>query len=197
MDVSKHWREIESWLTQVAPTVVSSLRPPASAAAVATTEAAVGFAFPTDFSESLLRHDGQADDATSGLFPYSTRLGPAPAWRLLSLKEIEHAWSMMKQLVDSGEFEGRMSKFSSGEQASWWKESWIPIADDGGGDFVSLDLSAEHGGPGRVIIFHHDSGKREVLAPNFGEWLAALAGKMEDEVFEFDPEEGLIEADAD
>ena len=196
MGVGEAWKRIEAWLSAEAPDVLPSLLPGASDADISGLESSVGTELPVDFRESLLLHEGQSDDAESGLFPYSNSLGPAPAWRLLSLAEVEERRNQMNELVGIGEFAGRKASFPSGEQTEWWPAGWLPIADDGGGDFACLDLSPADAG--RVVQFRHDSPKRKIFAPSFGTWLATLADDLEAGKYHFDPDDwGLQEIQED
>lgn len=196
MGVDDAWKRIETWLSAEAREVLPSLLPGASEDDISRLESSVGAKLPAEFRESLRLHEGQSDDAESGLFPYSNSLGPAPAWRLLTLAEIGRRRAQMNELVEIGEFGGRKASLPSGEQTEWWPSAWLPIADDGGGDFACLDLSAD--GAGRVVQFRHDSPTRKVFAPSFGAWLAALADELEAGKYHFDPDEwGLQELEED
>jgi cell wall assembly regulator SMI1 len=96
----------------------------------------------------------------------------------------------MRSLVDIGEFAGQQGALPSGERIDWWPVEWVPIAEDGGGDLVCAD------GGGRVVVFHHDSERREVLAPSFGHWINTLADQMEAGRFYYDPDDwGLMEVE--
>lgn len=160
--------------------------------------------------QSLLRHAGQTDDAAGGLFPHSDVMGPEPAWRLLTFEEIQRELTLMNEMMAAGEFRGRKATLktgkpktgesksgeqNAGEQTEWWPAGWVPIAGNGGGDLACLDLSP--GGAGRVVQFGHASAKRVVFAPSFAAWLATLADGLEAGRYQFDPDDGLVEADED
>jgi cell wall assembly regulator SMI1 len=180
MPVGDVWNRVEAWLSLHAPDIRESLLPPVGAGAVQDLEEVVKLALPTAFKTSLALHDGQDDRAPSGLFPYSTILGPAPAWRLLSVEEIDREWQMLAELSDGGDFKGNKASPATGVRPDWWNKGWLPIAGDGGGDSVCIDLSPATGGSiGQIIIFHHDDGDRPVLASSFESWLTELAGNLE------------------
>jgi cell wall assembly regulator SMI1 len=174
--------------------VRKSLRPPAKPEAIGKLQAALGVTVPSDFVASVARHNGQSEEAESGLFPHSDVLGPEPAWRLLSLAEIQSAWVLMKGLIESGEFAGRPSTPPAGVCSDWWHPGWVPVAQNGGGDLVCLDTApAEGGHAGQVLLFSHDDAVRPILAPSFDVWLTRLAEGMESGRYVYDPVEGLIE----
>jgi cell wall assembly regulator SMI1 len=196
MDIDDAWKRIEAWLAANAPAVLPSLLPGASEDKIARLETTLGAQLPADFRESLRRHEGQTEDIESGLFPHSNSLGPAPAWRLMDFAYVERRWREMNELAKSGEFAGCKARLTSGEETEVWPAGWIPIADDGGGDFACLDLSSA--GAGRVVQFCHDSSVRRVFAPSFGAWLATLAADLEAGKYHFDPDDwGLQEVEED
>ena len=55
----------------------------------------------------------------------------------------------------------------------------MPLTDNSG-DAVMADFDPpEDGQLGQIIEFDHEVGPREVLAANFGEWLNAIADRLE------------------
>lgn len=195
MSVSQAWDRIEAWLAENAKKVVKSLRKPAKPAAIAKAEKELGVTFPVDFAASLARHDGQSETAESGLFPYPSE----PAWRLLALEEILAIWKTMKELVDGGEFANRRSTPPRGVRNAWCHAGWIPVADNGAGDFVAIDTApAPSGTAGQIILFNHDSPQRPRFAASFEVWLTKLADNMEAGRYVYDPSDwGLMEKESD
>jgi cell wall assembly regulator SMI1 len=199
MAVNNAWERIEAWLAVHARVVRKSLRPSAREGELEKLQSKLGLGLPADFAESARRHDGQKSDAEHGLFPLSDdALGAMPSCRLLRLTEIRDAWAMMKELHDIGEFAGRKSEPARGVRHDWWHPGWVPIADNGGGDFLCLDLAPGKGGTaGQVIVFFHDLEDRPRLAKSVAAWLGALARGFESGKYVLDDEDGLIEANGD
>lgn len=199
MSIDVAWERIEAWLKAHAQDVFQSLKPPARLPSVKKLETDLGVTLPSDFAASVARHNGQSDDAESGLFPHSDDvLGPEPAWRLLSLKEIKSFWGMMKELAEAGDFVGQTTDPGPGVRSDWWCSGWVPFADNGGGDAICLDMTPATGGrTGQVILFLHAGPDRPVLAGSFEELLTRLADGLESGRYVCDPDEGLIEAVAD
>jgi cell wall assembly regulator SMI1 len=195
MTVINFWKRIETWLAANAPDLRKSLRPPAKDAALGKLRAKLGMALPADLVESLQIHDGQKSDADIGLFPSGTwELGALPSFRLLSAAEIGREWKMMKELHDMGEFAGRKAAAQRGVRADWWNLAWIPIADDGGGDYMCLDLAPAKGGAaGQLILFFHDMDERRLLARSLAAWLTRLARGIETGKYEIDEDDGVVE----
>ncbi len=196
MTVNESWDQIESWLAAHAPTVRESLRPPARAGTLDKLQAKLGLSLPADFANSARLHDGQKEDAEHGLFPIADDvLGAMPSCRLLALTEIGREWKLMKELHDSGEFASRKSKPVRGVRDDWWNPAWVPIADNGGGDYFCLDLAPARGGTaGQVIVFFHDMKDRPKIAKSYANWLEKLAKGFESGQYVLDEDEGIIEA---
>jgi cell wall assembly regulator SMI1 len=196
MGVRESWGWIEAWLNTNASPLRKSLRRAAKDGAIEELQGKLGLSLPTDFAESVRFHDGQKPDAEHGLFPVTDdTLGPLPACRLLSLAEMFRHWEQMKQLRDGGEFAGWTPEPARGVRSDWWNPGWVPIADNGGGDYFCLDLAPGKGGTtGQVIIFYHDMSDRPRVAPSYAAWLEQLAEGLESGRYVFDEDEGIIEA---
>jgi cell wall assembly regulator SMI1 len=194
MTVRESWERIEGWLEANAPAIRKSLRPAVKEEALTKLQAKLGAALPADFVESLRLHDGQKTDADAGLFPLADELGAMPSFRVFSVSEIDREWKMMKRLHDIGEFEGSKSKPSRGISRDWWNPGWIPIADDGGGDYFCLDLAPGKGGTvGQVIVFFHDSDERRLIARSYTAWLEQLAKGLVSDKYALDEDDGIVE----
>jgi cell wall assembly regulator SMI1 len=195
MAVRESWARIEAWLGQNAPALRKSLRPPAREGAREKLQAKLGMTLPADFAESIQVHDGQKADADGGLFPLADDvLGDMPSFRLLTLAEIGREWAMMKGLHDLGEFDGRKARPGRGVGGGWWNPGWVPIADNGGGDYFCLDLAPGKGGAvGQVIVFFHDMDDRPRMARSYAAWLEKLAKGFAAGKYVLDEDEGIVE----
>jgi cell wall assembly regulator SMI1 len=199
MDVAKSWKRIEKWLKSNAPSIGKSFRPASKDGAIEKLQQQIGVSLPSDVAESIRLHDGQKSDAEHGLFPHSDDvLGPMPSFRLMPVSEIASAWRMMKDLLEGGDFDGQQSEPAPGIRNDWWHTAWIPIADNGGGDFFCIDLSPAQGGTiGQVIVFFHDMKDRPFIAKSYEAWLNQLAEGLESGQYLLDEEEGIVVAEAD
>ncbi len=64
--------------------------------------------------------------------------------------------------------------------ADWWNLGWLPLAANGAGDLLCIDLNPAKGGcRGQVIGVSHESAERPRLAKSLGEWLAQLCQHYE------------------
>jgi cell wall assembly regulator SMI1 len=195
MTVRQSWTRIEAWLKENAPPIRKSLRPPGKDGALEKLQRKLGLSLPADFVQSIQIHDGQKTDADAGLFPYADEvLGDTPSFRMFALSEIGREWAMMKELHDLDEFLGRKSKPGRGIRRDWWNPGWVPIADDGGGDYFCLDLAPGKGGTrGQVIVFCHDMDERRLMAKSFAAWLEKLAKGFTSGKYVLDEDEGIVQ----
>jgi len=88
------WRRIETWLAVNAPKIHEELRPPASAALIEQTEAALDARLPGEVRALYRLHDGQARHG----------LGLLGGWTWLDLATVVSEWKIWKGLLDSGTF---------------------------------------------------------------------------------------------
>lgn len=199
MGVAESWKRIEAWLKTNAKGVRTSLRVPAIEGAAAKLQTALGTPLPADYLLSAGIHDGQRTTAEHGLFPLADEvLGPMHSCRLLQLTEVGKAWAKLNARHAAGEFKDRTAKPGKGVRADWWNPRWVPVADDGGGDFFCLDLAPARGGTaGQVIVYFHDTPARPRLAPSFGRWLKALADGFTAGRYAVDDDEGIVEVEAE
>jgi cell wall assembly regulator SMI1 len=159
---SSTWADLERELAaRIDPNEIA-LRPPAAPEAIARTEAALGTSFSPDFAASLAVHEGQG---TSGL----ELIG---GFRLYDLSSIVGAWQMFLRMEQDGSIA--------------WDRRWIPIATDGNGNHLILDLAP---GPsyGRVAQVPRLVRAPTTVAADFASWLGAVArdtaGGVFDEAF--------------
>lgn len=181
------WIAFEGWLGQNWPEGLKDLNPPATDDEISALEASLGVSLAPDFVEFLKLHNGQKG-TSGGLFDNS---------EFLSTAAILEQWTVWKELLDSGEFDGIKSEPDVGVRDDWWNAKWIPFTHNGGGDHYCLDLApGADGSLGQVITMWHDMGARDVEASSFKQWFtkyvdAVLAGKY---VYSEDFG-GLIDAD--
>ncbi len=100
------------------------------------------------------------------------------AWTVSSLRELPRNVGVMAEHLNADD-DGRY-RAEGPVRAVYWHPRWIPVAYDGSGDHLCLDLAPAPGGTvGQVIVFHHDQGHRRVLAASFSAWLEQLADRLE------------------
>lgn len=136
MSVAASWERIENWLhgNGITPT------PPIEAAALTAAAEFVGHPLPADLAESLRRHDG------------SPRTMVPSRWTLLPLRTSLDLWKRWTddlvarqaaeiEEIDDDEDEDWSDVEDGEEDAFWgWNAAWFPIAGDGGGCHLVVDL---------------------------------------------------------
>lgn len=177
-DVPKLWKRIERAL-KAHRSATKSLNKRATEEQIAACEAALGVTFPPDLRASYLIHNGQKTNA-DGVFPEGFADLDSD-FALLSLEEIANEWKTWKQLADTGEFKKQKSQPDAGIRPDWWNPKWVPIACDGGGDSLCVDLDPAKGGTaGQVISHHHADEARSKKATSIRALLHALSEHLED-----------------
>lgn len=91
--------------------------------------------------------------------------------RILDLEEIEELTVEMTNMKNVGEW----------DDDDHWHLGWIPILENGGGDYLIFDNVGSFGGsPGQLLNFDHEgSFKKEIIAPNFDIWLDAFVSSLQ------------------
>lgn len=153
--IDRAWSRIERWLAQHAPASYASLRPPASPADIARTQAVLGRHLPAELVASLRRHDGVALDRGSSF-------SLPPFYTPMSAATIGSDW---KSLCDVFQSLGGLVG------AQWWSPAYTAFASAGDGGSLLLDQR-----PGRVPhvgeFFAEDG-------TNFTRWPASLTDLLE------------------
>lgn len=160
------WRTIEAALPAA---LVSTLRPPATAASVRAAEHALGCPLPPSFAVSLAVHDGQRRNAPALV----------DGWRLLALHDAIEAWQVARRRSR----QRRLSRHREpapqpevGVQPCWWHARWVPVAVHADGSLACVDLAPTVAGElGQLVVYHDHDPARWVLATGFTAWLGVHA----------------------
>lgn len=171
-------RRLEAWLRAHRPDYLDQLRPGATDRQLDEVEVAIGAELPRAFRELYQWRNGQPRQCYDGFV--NNRM-------FASLESALDTWNILTPMI------GR-----DFPHPSWWRRSWIPFLDNGGGDHLVVDLEGCFGGvPGQVLYFWHDWEDRSIVAPSVESWLEHLVEALESGVLVCDEEEGTIrEADA-
>jgi cell wall assembly regulator SMI1 len=164
-DIRQIWSDIEDWLASHAPDVKADLLEGATPEAIRRAEVALGIDFPANVRAGFAIHDGQ-DERYPGVLA---------DWRPMPLEYVVQKWRMLKELLDTGEFGDADSVVDAKGPLlpQWWNPGWIPLLDNGAGDFYCVDMSPGEGGEiGQIVTFWHVDTRREVIAGSFTELMA-------------------------
>ncbi len=177
------WSRIEAWLAGNAPDLLGSLNGGATSQEIQETDAFLGVELPADFKASARIHDGQSEHSA----------GLIDGWGLLSLERIRDEWSVWKDLLDGGVFDGIAGEPEGPIANDWWNPKWIPVTYSGAGDHHCLDLSPPAGGSaGQIIVMWHDDPARPLIARSFRTWLQTFADALEAGRYVYSKEDGAL-----
>lgn len=155
MGVTEQWQRILRWLDDYAPVTAAALRPGGDPAAVRELERQTGLSVPAELREWWRVCGGTEDRMYAEILPpFYTPYGPAGSlrcWQVLHGRPGE---------VIAGAF--------AGSPARGFHPAWLPIAFDGCGDALAVDLRP---GPLRGCVLEWDRARSEVTGP---EWPGIL-----------------------
>ncbi|OAB47172.1 SMI1/KNR4 family protein [Paenibacillus antarcticus] len=116
---------------------------------------------PVEMKKIYTVHNGQNWNVGVNSFVRNLTLSP------ISL--IIDNWNFLQEEFESDDIEPDIE----GEiKPVLWNSKWIPIAENGGGDYLCLDTDpSEAGSVGQVLYCWHDWGKRSVEAENLFEFI--------------------------
>jgi cell wall assembly regulator SMI1 len=170
--VNESWDIIVGWLGRYSPAELALIRPPAAEDDIRDAERSIGAALPDDLVAWWRRADGRAGKGS--LLPpcYS----PYPVRTALDRREVwMTAWNGVMEQAGVDRFaryvaqEDRAPAGSPGKDA--WLPRWLPIAGDGGGNDLFVDLRP---GPahGCVRQFRRDDGAGDTA------WWSSVAAML-------------------
>jgi cell wall assembly regulator SMI1 len=151
---------LDRWLAANRPDYYAHLQPGVTDAQLGAFKARFSLELPDAFRQ-LYRwrngHDLHRSESLVQNFMFS------------SLEDVARIKELMDDLIGP-DFEG----------PKWWRRGWLPFLEDGAGDHLCLDLTAEDGGtPGQVLTFYHDWEPRPIRFPSLEAWLENLVESME------------------
>ncbi len=152
------WPRISAWLRVHARAVARQLRPPVKQALMTSCERAIGHPLHDALRTAYQTHDG-ARPRQRALFA---------ALRVDRQRQWAHgmSWLPLGQAVNELH---EMQSILDG-----WPDTLLPIASDGGGNHVLVDLEV-----GTVLLRDHEDGELVPLAPDFTTYMCWLADDME------------------
>jgi cell wall assembly regulator SMI1 len=167
--IQNRWKTIAAWLDAAHPDALEQFRPPASPAAIAAAEAAIGHTLPDDYKQFLLIHDGQEEFAPMIMGPFLP---------------IEQVVAATKEMI--GEPDPiNPADVGDGIRPVDYSPAWIPICQsDRGRDYLCLDLDPGPGGTrGQIVEYAVDNLQRPLIARSFSDLLSlyferAQAGEL-------------------
>jgi cell wall assembly regulator SMI1 len=132
---SEAWLRVIAWCAERAPVTAAALRGPADEAALTAVQQGLGHVWPEDLVAWLRVSDGADRISAAGIIPGG--FIPSP------IERVPNDWRMMtyisRDVGEAADLEA-MEGEPAGSRASLFLSAWVPIADDGGGDWLFVDL---------------------------------------------------------
>lgn len=160
---------------------------PASPEAIGRAEQAIGMPFHPSLHALLRFSNGMTDHAPSLI----------DAFKLMTVDEIVSAYLFLSGEFPDGENlewdDHPPMRAAKGVQAVWWCAKWIPFMQNGGGDYLCVDMDpARAGSIGQVVTYYHDETFRPKVANDIGQMFARVAEGLVAGTYKLDPENQMI-----
>lgn len=153
-----------------------NLQPGATAEEIQLIENTLGVILPEEMKSFYSVYNGQAWDVGVESFVRNLTLS--------SLAEIMDNWLFLQEEFDPDDLLPDI-EYGVEVQPLLWHKKWIPIAENGGGDYLCLDTDpTEQGVVGQVLYFWHDWGKRTTDAKSLFEFIENCLNEENDSNFE-------------
>jgi internalin A len=175
-NVTRDWARIEAWFQINLPEVIADLNPPASEDAIQQAEAVLGIKLPDSFKALYRLHDGQRQEARGAFFGQ---------WFMSLERMFERRGGMLAILEHEPEIAlgEDMLNTSVPERAIQLRHvdsGWIPFAENGCSEYLSLDFHPdERGHSGQIINFGRLMNNKLVIALDFADFLKWVADELE------------------
>jgi cell wall assembly regulator SMI1 len=160
-DLTALLQRVDRWLSKHRPHFFKSLAPGATPEELASLQGALGRPLPDELRTWFTWHNGQGEEM-AGAFVES--------WNVLSVAE---ALDAKKGLDD--------------EPPPGWKTTWLPLLDDGTGDYVCVCLEKS---PAPVREVWQGRKRHSIIAPSLTDWARDFVTALEVGAFVEDPERG-------
>ena len=166
--VATSWKVIESVLQENAHSAYRALRPPAPLASIRALEKTIGVRLPRPLVTSLRIHDGM---------PWGSHFIDSH-W-LLSTDEMAKWW----RICVGAPWQDPGPRFTDAKRIKGdirWRDKWVPIAVDLGGNLIGVDLDPGPAGTqGQVFPWkNYGDPPSRVIAPSFAAWMDSIASEL-------------------
>lgn len=166
------WLALEDWLGQQLPEVLANLNPGCSNEELRELERRLNYRLPEDIKALYRCHDGQ-NGKTTGLFC---------GLNFLNTNALYEQWAAWRDLA-SEDFATEITGESYPNDAikpTYINLKWIPLAHDGGGNHLGVDIDlGPTGVVGQVINFGRDENNKFVLAPSLTDFIAWMLAQYQ------------------
>ncbi|MGE7111186.1 SMI1/KNR4 family protein [Lysinibacillus sp. NPDC047702] len=139
-------------------------------------ENTLGVTLPQEMKSFYGIYNGQVWNL--GIEPFVRNLTLSP------ISEIIENWMFLQEEFDPDDLLPDI-EYGVEVKPMLWHKKWIPIAENGGGDYLCLDTDpTEEGVVGQVLYFWHDWGNRTTVAKSLFEFLEKCLNEENDSNFD-------------
>ncbi len=158
------WHRIVAWLHHNAPTSAAHIGPPATASEIAVVEALLNRPLPADLLAWWRHSCGVTDFLKGQLLPHYTPF------------TVDQAVERREGLLDIDSFDDAetiaLVAEPAGSECTFWLPVWLPLAHNGGGDYLLVDLRS---GPLHGCIMKWDKYEAAISEPRWPNTATMLA----------------------
>lgn len=170
------WEILESCLTLPE----SDLPKGVSLDAIHEFETATEISLPQSLRDFYLRHDGTGDCFFG---PYEIGGGDQG---FLSLQQSLGNWQSMCEIGSESEDLGMYGEQEGPVRKKHWHNKWIPLTDNGCGDYIYIDFDPDTNGTvGQIVDWWHEPAKSTFLYQSFSEFIDRIAENVQSGKYEF------------
>jgi cell wall assembly regulator SMI1 len=167
------WSRLDDLLVVHAPTLLASLRPPATQSAINFAQTMLGVKFPEEIRSAYLCHDGSRVESGSCFFP--------PFNQFASLEVMVSAWQLRQKIaVDTDATEPyAITNPSMLVQPVWWDEKWLPIGTSNSMTIISADLNPGPSGRYGQLLCDNGMGESTPFSSGLNSYLEDMVCRIE------------------
>lgn len=175
--VQSSWKIIDSVLKQNAHASFKALRPPATESSLERLQAHFDERLPRDFLASLRVHDGMRKETV-----FVNYLSFLPVSGILRWSKMHRGIQKMMEFEGSG-----IDRKQIIHKDKRWRDGWMPIMADAGGNHLVMDLDpGPRGKIGQIYHWYNNDGPSRIVTPSLSIWLDAIATELSDRRFTID-----------
>ncbi len=178
--LTESYAKIQNWARAHAPSI--TFRPPAKPADIDNFAAKSGLVIPEELRQALLVADGETP----------TSAGMIGNWRILPITEIQGTWGLLTKLAEKGAFTSLEPDAPTYIRYAWWHPGWIPIVENGVGDYFCLDTDpTDPDRAGQVLLFLQNRPDRPLVAGSLRAWFDRIAHDLAEGAYAYDEANGF------
>ena len=181
------WKKVFDHYAKISRDILDDFNPPAEPIKIEALESLTNGLIPALY-QTFFIHNGQNSYRFACMHP----------WKLYDIDDVLDNYDLMNNEVVARWQEEDISPDDYSESNGpvkevMWNSKWIPIASNGAGDLMCVDLDPAEGGKvGQVITWYHETTFKIVEASSYKEWLENYLQDLENNAYFFAEGKGLV-----